>query len=102
MSAFLSMVENPACHGIYFDNFFTYYYLLRDLCQRNFRALGNICEGRSIKCPLRPSNSVKKEERGFFDHRSDDYVSIVQWKNNKIVYLGSNFSNIEPTKMVKR
>ena len=55
-----------------------------------------------MKCPLRPSKSVEKEKRGFFDHRSDDYVSIVQWKDNKVVYLDSNFSNIEPTKMVKR
>ena len=70
--------------------------------KKNFRALGNIREGRIIKCPLRPSKSVEKEKRGFFDHRLDDYVSIVQWKDNKVVYLGSNFSNIEPTKMVKR
>ena len=55
-----------------------------------------------MKCPLRPSKSVEKEKRGVFDHRSDDYVSIVQWKDNKAVYLGSNFSNIEPIKMVKR
>ena len=96
------MVENPACHGIGFDNFFTYYYLLQDLCQKNFRALGNIREGRAMKCPLRPLNSVKKEKRGFFDHRSDDYVSKVQWRDNKVVYFGSNFSNIEPIKRVKR
>ena len=55
-----------------------------------------------MKCPQRPLKSIEKEERDFFDHRSNDYVSIVQWKDNKVVYLGSNFSNIEPTKMVKR
>ena len=55
-----------------------------------------------MKYPLQPSKSVEKEERGFFDHRSDDYMSIVQRKNNKVVCLGSNFSNMEPTKMVKR
>ena len=55
-----------------------------------------------MKRRLRPSKSVVKEERGFFDHRSDDYVSIVQWKDNKVVYLGSNFSNIGAIKMVKR
>ena len=55
-----------------------------------------------MKCQLRPSKYVEKEERDFFDHRSNDYVSIVQWKDNKLVNLGSNFSNIEPTKMVKR
>ena len=102
VSAFLSIVENPACHCVYFDNCFTSYYLLRDLCQKNFRALGTIREGRTMKYPLRPSISIEKEELGFFDHRSDDYMSIAQWKDNKVVYLGLNFSNIEPTKMVKR
>ena len=28
-------------------------------------------------------------------------MSIVHLKDNKVVYLGSNFSNIEPTKMMK-
>ena len=55
-----------------------------------------------MKCPLRPPKSIEKEESGFFDHRLDDYASIVQWKDNKVVCFGSNFSNIEPTKMVKR
>ena len=54
------------------------------------------------KVPTATIKSVKKEKRGFFDDHSDDYMSIVQWKDNKVVYLGSNFSNIEPTKMVKR
>ena len=102
VSAFLLIVENPACRCVYFDNFFTSYYLLRDLHKKNFRALGTIREGCTMKCPLRLSKSVEKEKRGFFDHHSDDYVSIVQWKDDKVVYLGSNFSNIEPTKMVKR
>ena len=55
-----------------------------------------------MKCLLRPSKAVDKENRGFFDYHSDDCVSIVQWKDNKAVYMGSNFSNIEPTKKVKR
>ena len=102
VSALLSIVENPACHCVYFDNFFTSYYLLRDLHENNFKALGTICEGRTIKCSLRPSKSVEKEEGGFFDHRLDDHVSIVQCKHNKVIYLGSNFSNMESTKIVKR
>ena len=101
VSAFLSISENPACHCVYFDNFSTSYYLLRYLHKKIFRALGTIRKDRTIKCPLRPSKSVEKEERGFFDHRSDDYVSIVQWKDYKVVCLGSNFSNIEPRKIMK-
>ena len=41
-----------ACHCVYFDNFFTSYYLLRDLHEKNFKALRNIREGRTMKCPL--------------------------------------------------
>ena len=54
MSALLSIVENLACHCVYFDNFFTSYYLLRDLHEKNFRAVGTIRKDRTIKCPLRP------------------------------------------------
>ena len=89
MSDLLSIVEDPACHCIYFDRFFTSYSLLRDLHEKNFKALGAIRENRTMKCPLRPSKAVDKENREFFDYHSDDY-------------MGSNFSNIEPTKKVKR
>ena len=46
--------------------------------EKNFKALGAIREDHTIKCPLRPSKSIEKKERGFFDHRSDNYVSIEQ------------------------
>ena len=102
MSALLSIVKKPAYHCVYFDNFFTSYYLLRDLYEKNFGALGTIREGHTMKCPLRPLKSVEKEEWGFFEHRSDNCVSMVQWKENNFVYLGLNFSNMEPTKIGKR
>ena len=57
MSVLLSTAENPACHYVYFDHFFTSSYLLRDLQEKNFRALETICEGRTMKCSLRPSKS---------------------------------------------
>ena len=83
--------------------FFTSYLLLQDSHEKGFKALGNIRKNRIMKCPLRPSKSAEKEKRGFFDYRSDECVSIVQWKDNKVVvYMGSNFCNAEPTKMVKR
>ena len=52
VSSLLSIVENPACHCVYFDYFFTSYYLLRDLHEKNFRALETTREGRTTKCPL--------------------------------------------------
>ena len=60
MSALLSIVENPACYCVHFDNFFTSYYLQRDLHEKNFRAPGTIREGRTMKCPLRPLKVLKK------------------------------------------
>ena len=55
-----------------------------------------------MKCPLRSSKVVLKEKWGFYDYRSDDYISIVQWKDNRVVYIAFNFVNIAPIKMVKR
>ena len=57
---FFQQLKTLACHCVYFDNFFASYYLLRDLHKKNFRALGTICEDRTMKFPLRPSKSVEK------------------------------------------
>ena len=97
----LSVVKNPTCHRVYFYNFFTFYSLLRYLHENKFRALGTIREYCTTKYPLR-SSIVHKEKRGFYDYRSDDYVSIFQWKDNKVICIASNFVNIAPIKVVKR
>ena len=60
VSVRLSIVENPACHCVYFDNFFASYYLLRDLHQKNFRALGTTREGRTMKCHCDHQKVLKK------------------------------------------
>ena len=61
MSDLLLIVEDLACHCVYFDRFFTSHSLLRDLHKKNFRALGTIRENRTMKCLLRPSKAVDKE-----------------------------------------
>ena len=98
----LSVAKNPRCHRVYFDNFFTSYFLLRYLHENKFRARGTMQENRTMKCPLRSSKVVLKHKREFYDYWSDDYVSIVQWKDNKVVYIASNFVNFAPIKLVKR
>jgi len=40
--------------------------------------------------------------KAIFCCRSDDYESIVQWKDNKVVYIGSNHISVEAKIMVKR
>ena len=73
----LSVVKNPTCHRVYFDNFFTSYSLLCYLHENKFREPGTIRENRTMKCLLRSSKVVLKEKRVFYDCRSDDYISIV-------------------------
>ena len=94
----LSIVEKPACHGVYFDNFFTLYLLLRDLHEKGFGALGTIRESRSMKCPLRPSKSVENEKRGFFDYRSDECVSIVQRYPKRLFTWAQTSATLSPPK----
>ena len=55
-----------------------------------------------MKCLLRSLKIVFKEKRGFYDYRSGDYVSIFQSKDNKVVYIASNFVNIAPMKVFKQ
>jgi DNA excision repair protein ERCC-6 len=98
----LSVVENPECHHVFFDNFFTSYGLLKSLKELKFKATGTVRENRIMKCPLQPSKIISMKERAFYDYRSDNNVMIVQWKDNRVVYMGSNTVGIGPIKKVKR
>ena len=60
VSALVSIVENPACYCVYFDNCFTSYFLLQDLHEKNFRALGTIRKDRTIKHPFNHQKVLKK------------------------------------------
>ena len=51
---------------------------------------------------LQPSKTAQNKEYGLFHYCSDDYESVVQWKNNKVVYIAIIFDKIEPYKAVKR
>ena len=39
VSDLLLIAEKPACHRVYFDNFFTSHLLLRDLHEKGFKVL---------------------------------------------------------------
>ena len=89
----LSVLRNPTCHRVYFDNFFTSY---------SFSGTWDNTRKPHNEMPTKVIESRSQRELGFYDYRSDDYVSVVQWKDNKVVYIASNFVNITPIKMVKR
>ena len=91
--------EDADKHILYFDNFFTSHQLLDNLAIKNLRAIGTVRTNRMMKCPL---NILKKDERASLDYRGDGNVLIVQWKDNSVVSIGTNFSSMTSLKKVNR
>ena len=56
----LSVVDNPAFHKIYFDNFFSSHSLFKSLQEKGFKATGTIRENRTKNCPLISSKELSK------------------------------------------
>nr|CAI5851347.1 unnamed protein product [Callosobruchus analis] len=62
----LDVVAFPSDHEIFFDNYFASYSLMQTLKEKGFRATGTVRENRIKKCPLLPSNPIKKERSRIF------------------------------------
>ncbi|KAJ4437806.1 hypothetical protein ANN_13744 [Periplaneta americana] len=97
----LSIVPNSNNHIVFFDNFFTRHSLLEDLTKKNFRACGTVRENRTNKCPLVPTNELKKE-RGTFDYKSDGKIICVKWNDNAVVTVASNHFTATPIQKTHR
>ena len=54
-----------------------------------------------MKCLVTSSRAVQKNERGFCHYYSDKNVVLVQWNDNRVVYMASNFVDVQPIKAVK-
>ena len=96
-----SIIESDKCknHILHFDNSFTSYSLLVDLVGKNFRAIGTVRSNRTESCFF---GFTKKEERASYDYKSDGTVLFVQWKDNSIATVGTNFSKVTPVDKVSR
>ncbi|XP_045110881.1 piggyBac transposable element-derived protein 2-like [Portunus trituberculatus] len=99
----LEAVKHPNAHSVFFDNFFTGYDLLVHLRNLGYQATGIIRDNRLSKCPLRPTNFMKKEKRGSYDYIFDtnEEVMYVRWSDNKCVCVGTNYDTIEPVRNVE-
>lgn len=69
-------LQYPGEYEIFFDNFFTSFELLMKLKERNIKATGTVRYNRMNKCPLKPDNTMKKEQRGAYDYRYDEKNDI--------------------------
>ena len=98
----LIIIENSRQHCACFDNFFISYQLLVDLKEKQFRTLWTICENRFMKSPMTSSKAFQKKKRGFYDSYSEKNVVVVQWNDNRVVHMASNFAGVQPINAVKR
>ncbi|XP_025196148.1 piggyBac transposable element-derived protein 3-like [Melanaphis sacchari] len=81
---------------IIFDNYFTSITLLERLKNEQTLACGTIRNNRKgMPQNLKKDSDIK---RGDFDHRfSTSGIVIFKWKDNKVVYLASNYHGNETT-----
>ena len=93
-----STIEHGKCkkHILHFDNFFTNYSLLVDFAARNCRAIGKVRSNLKESCSF---GVAKKDERASHDYKSDEIVLFIQWKDNSIFTIGTNFSRVERLKV---
>ncbi|GBN82213.1 PiggyBac transposable element-derived protein 3 [Araneus ventricosus] len=100
----LSVVETPAKHKIYMDNFFTSYDLLVSLRDKRFFATGTVRENRMAKCPLKSSKILGKMDRGTSDRKFDtkNEIAAVRWNDNRVVSLINNFEDTRCFTKVER
>lgn len=82
---------------MFFDNYFTSVKLLRHLSSIGICATGTIRDGRTDKCTLLPKEQMKKKDRGSYDFRftNNAQITLVRWKDNNVVTMGTNFDGVE-------
>lgn len=93
----LKQVEVPPNHGhkLYFDNYFTSLRLLSHLANKKYCATGTMRENRLEQCPVSNKKIWNKAQRGTYNYFKNDNSLLVQWKDNKVVSMASNFEGID-------
>ena len=99
----LPTVPDSHYHAV-MDNFFTSPSLLRVLKESGFAATGTVRANRTEKAPLQAVDDMKKQARGISDVVNDkkSNVTLVRWKDNKVVTVASALYGKEPMKRARR
>ena len=101
----LGMIEKvnmKATQHVVFDNFFGSVSLLEELAQRKIPATCTLREDRLSGAPLKKRTILEKEERGTSDEAFTGCISVVKWKDNKVVSIASNKLCTDPVKKSRK
>lgn len=82
-------------YKLYFDNYFTSLQLLEHLSENKICATGTIRKNRTGRCPFPQKNYWKLQDTGTYKFVAKDDTLLVQWKDNKVVTVASNFEKDE-------
>lgn len=85
---------------LFFDNYFTSYPLMTYLKSKNIHACGTINLTRKYLPNFKKDKDLKLGEYDWFVDQGD--ISIVKWRDKRIVSLLSNFHNPEDGTVVQR
>ena len=94
--------DAPLEISVYFDNFFTSIFLMKQLTTKQYRALDTL--NRVPNCPFGEKKELIKKARGFMAAANDENggVVICSWKDSNIVRVASNVHTVEPLKSTER
>lgn len=99
-------IERKKNYRVYFDNYFTSIPLISYLATEGIYSLGTIQRNRITNCKLPSNKEMKKEKRGsnyeFVGTVRDVDISVVVWKDTKVVTLASSFVGKLPVSSVER
>ncbi|PSN32752.1 hypothetical protein C0J52_23332 [Blattella germanica] len=87
----------PSTAKLYFDNYFSSFWLFEWLRKKKIYASGTIRQDRFINPPFLNDKEIKKEQgRGFMENviSKTSGVVLTKWYNNSSVLLGSNYEGI--------
>lgn len=97
----LDNVEYPSRHMLYFDNFFTSYYLMCLLSEKQLCATGTVRANRIGGAQLKSGRQLEKGNHDFqFD--THNKILVCRWQDNSEVTIATNFDQILPMVPVKR
>lgn len=98
----VNRIEMEKGQHVVCDNYFGSIALLKELATKGIACTSTLREDRLGGAPLKSRKLRDKDIRGSIEEAFTGCVSVVKWKDNKVVSVGSNKMRAEPLQKAKR